>query len=203
MLQAPFPKLVLASESASRQALLAAAGLVFEMRPARIDEGEIKQSAKAEGMLAADCAILLADMKAARVARGVPDAVVIGADQLLVCEGHWFDKPRDRMEAASQLRSLMGRSHELVTAVVCYRGGERIWHHMARPRLMMRPLSDAFLSAYLDAEGERVGETVGGYRLEGLGVHLFERVEGEHSAILGLPMVPLLGFLRQHGCVLA
>jgi len=127
---------------------------------------------------------------------------VIGADQLLVYEDRWFDKPTDTAEARGHLQALRGRTHTLVTAVLCQRGEQRLWHHIARPRLTMRSFSDAFLAAYLLAEGLAVTGSVGGYRLEGLGVHLFDRVEGEHAAILGLPLLPLLGFLRQNGTVL-
>jgi len=117
----------------------------------------------------------------------------------LVCEDRWFDKPADMAEAAAQLRALRGRTHTLVTAILCQRGDQRLWHHIARPRLTMRGFSDAFLADYLQLEGMSVTTSVGAYRLEGPGVHLFDAVAGEHAAILGLPLLPLLGFLRQHG----
>jgi septum formation protein len=179
--------------------LLERAGLRFEVRAAHVDEAEVKRAARAEGASAADTAILLADLKAESVARRDPEALVIGSDQLLVCGTDWFDKPADLAAARAQLQALRGRRHELVTAVVCRRGGARIWHHVARPRLVMRNTSDTFLDAYLAAEGEEVTTTVGAYRLEGPGVQLFDAIEGEHAAILGLPLLPLLGFLRQHG----
>ncbi len=193
--------LILASQSAARIRLLRDAGLAVEARPARLDEDAIKQAARAEGIATAEAALILADAKADRIARTEPGALVIGADQILVCDGEWFDKPADREAAAAQLRSLRGRAHELVTAVVCHRHGGRIWHHVARPRLTMRAFSDAFLDAYLSAEGDAVLGSVGAYRLEGPGIHLFARVEGEFGAILGLPMIPLLDFLRGHGVV--
>ena len=146
--------------------------------------------------------MLLAEAKAARIARRHPGALVIGADQMLVCEGRWFDKPPDMATARAQLLALRGRPHELMTAMVCWRGGQRIWQHLARPRLVMREFSEAFLDAYLAAEGEAVLGSVGAYRLEGPGIQLFASVEGEHSAILGLPLLPLLGFLRQHGVLI-
>jgi septum formation protein len=127
---------------------------------------------------------------------------VIGCDQLLVCEGRPFDKPESLDAARAHLRALRGKRHDLVTATVAYRGGERVWGDVTVPRLTMRDFSDAFLEAYLTAEGEAVCASVGAYRVEGLGVHLFSRIEGEHSAILGLPMVPLLSFLRVHGLVI-
>jgi len=195
LIQAATPVLVLASQSAARATVLRAAGLAFEQRPARIDEAAIKASMR-DGS-ADECALMLAGLKAARI-RGT-DGLVIGADQLLVCDGEWFDKPTDLYAARSQLLQLRGRSHELVTAVVCHRDGQEIWRYATWPRLKMRTFSEAFLDAYLEAEGDAVLGSVGAYRLEGLGVHLFERIEGDHSAILGLPLLPLLGFLRQHG----
>jgi septum formation protein len=113
----------------------------------------------------------------------------------------WFDKPTDMDAARAQLLALRGKTHRLVTATVAWRGGERIWQDVTTPRLTMRNFSEAFLDAYLAAEGEVLLSSVGAYRLEAMGVHLFSRVEGEHSAILGLPLIPLLGFLRQHGVV--
>jgi septum formation protein len=203
VIQASTPRLVLASSSTSRAALLSAAGLAFEALPARVDEDAIKAAAQAEAISPADAAILLAEAKAERIARRDPEALVIGGDQLLVCEGRWFDKPTDRASAGAQLAALRGKRHELVNGTVCWRGGQRVWQDVTVARLTMRSFSDAFLEAYLDAEGEAVTRSVGGYRVEGLGVHLFARIEGEHSAILGLPLVPLLGFLRQHGVLLA
>lgn len=198
MIQAEAPRLVLASASASRKALLERAGLRFEAIPAHVDEAEVKRAAQSDALPPADAALLLADLKAQRVARRMPEALVIGSDQLLVCGETWFDKPADMAEARAHLLALRGRAHVLVTAIVCHRHGQRVWHHVAQPRLTMRTFSDAFLDAYLAAEGEALTTTVGAYRLEGLGVHLFDRVEGEHAAILGLPLLPLLGFLRQH-----
>lgn len=197
-LQSPSPRLILASQSPARAALLTAAGLRFETRPARIDEAEIKRSARAEGNSADNTALLLAELKAHRIARTNPDALIIAADQLLVCEDRWFDKPADLAEAAAQLRALRGHTHTLVTAVLCQRGEQRLWHHIARPRLTMRKFSDAFLDAYLAEEGTVLTTTVGSYRLEGRGAQLFDSVVGEHAAVLGLPLLPLLGFLRQH-----
>ncbi len=192
-------RLILASQSASRRALLEAAGLSFEAMPAAVDEAAIKESAKAEGMTPADAALLLADAKAARIARRHPEAVVIGADQLLVCEGEWFDKPADVQAARRQLERLRGRAHELVTAVVGWRAGQRAWQHIATPRLAMRDFSDAFLDAYLAREGAVVTQSVGAYRLEGPGIQLMRDIRGEHTAILGLPMLPLLAWLREQG----
>jgi septum formation protein len=202
MLQRPSPRLILASASSSRRALLAAAGLKFTIQPADIDEAEVKRAARAEGLGAREAALRLAAAKARRVAQDNPDALVIGADQILVCDGAWFDKPADAVAAREQLRALRGRSHALVTAVVCQVGQRQVWHHVAEPRLTMRDFSDDFLNAYLAAEGDDVTSTVGSYRLEGRGVHLFAEIDGEHSAVLGLPLLALLDYLRQHGVVL-
>ncbi len=199
MLQSAEPRLVLASASSARRALLIGAGLRFEAKAAAIDETAVKQSARADGMSADDTALLLAELKAARIASRDPEALVISCDQLLVCGDRWFDKPADVAGAREQLLALRGRPHTLVTAVLCMRDGRRIWHHVARPRLVMRPFSEEFLDAYLSEETEHVTHTVGAYRLEGPGVQLFDAVDGEYAAILGLPLLPLLGFLRQHG----
>ena len=196
------PRLILASASSARQSLLTRAGIAFEVQVSGVDEAEIKHSVRAEGMSADDTALLLAEMKTRRIARSNPDALIIGCDQMLVCDGRWFDKPVDLAEARSHLLALQGHTHTLVTAVICQIGEQRIWHHIAHPKLTMRRMSDAFLDAYLKAEGMVLTHTVGAYRLEALGAHLFDRIEGEHSAILGLPMLPLLGFLRQHGVLI-
>jgi septum formation protein len=199
MLQRPVPRLILASASASRRAVLEAAGLMFAVRPAPIDEAGPRRAARKRGESADEAALVLAGLKARHVALSDPDVLVIGADQILVCEDRWFDKPADAAAAAEQLRALRGRRHALATAVVCQQGNRPLWHHVARPSLAMREFSDAFLAAYLAAEGSAVTTTVGAYRLEGRGIHLFERIEGEHSAVLGLPLLELLGFLRRHG----
>lgn len=203
MIQRPDPPLVLASASAARRAVLQAAGLRFAVEAAAVDEAAIKESARAEGLSAADAASMLAEAKARRVVRRAgDDALVIGADQILVCDGAWFDKPADRAAARAHLLALRGATHELATALVCWRGGEQLWGHVEAPRLTMRAFSDAFLDAYLEAEGDAVLASVGAYRLEGLGAHLFASVRGEHAAVLGLPLLPLLGFLRGHGVLL-
>jgi septum formation protein len=199
MLQRSEPRLILASASLSRRCLLEAAGLQFTVVPAQVDEAQVKRAAQSGGMTAADTALALADRKASHVARRNTDALVIGADQILVCEAAWFDKPADHEAARGQLTTLRGRSHTLATGVVCHFGNRRVWHHLAAPILTMRHFSDKFLESYLRAEVEAVTSTVGAYRLEGLGVHLFERIEGDYAAILGLPMLPLLGFLRRFG----
>ena len=178
--------------------MLRAAGVTFEAIPAPVDEAAAKAAARADCASAGEAALLLAGLKAAAVARRQPAALVIGCDQILVCGGHWFDKPANLAAARIQLLALRGAEHVLETAIVCHRHGREIWRHLARPRLVMRDFSEAFLDAYLAAEGEAVLSSVGAYRLEGPGAMLFERVDGEHAAILGLPLLALLGFLRQH-----
>jgi len=202
-LQAAGPRLILASASNARRAVLEGAGLRFEALAAAVDEAAIKEAAQAEGIPPADAAMILAEAKAERIARRHPDAMVIGCDQLLVCGDCWFDKPADLAAARGHLLALRGRTHELVTAVVCHRHGQRIWQHVARPRLTMRSFSDAFLDTYLAIEATQVTQSVGAYRMEGPGAQLFSRVEGEHSAILGLPLLALLDFLRQHRVLMA
>jgi septum formation protein len=196
MLQSPTERIILASASPSRRSLLAAAGLVFEVCPADIDETTIKRQARSEGASAAMAALSLADRKAQVVALPVPEALVVGADQILVCEGAWFDKPSDVAATRTQLRALRGRSHVLATAVVCRRGGSHLWHTIATPHLSMRNFSDKFLDCYLATEADTITGSVGGYRLEGRGIQLFDAVEGDYTAVLGLPLPALLSFLR-------
>ena len=191
------PGLVLASASATRRALLAAAGLRFDAVATDLDEAAVKREARRRDAGAEDTALRLACLKAQRVDR--PDAVVLGCDQILVCDGTWYDKPANLTAARNQLLALRGRTHTLATAVVAIRGGAEIWRHVATPSLTMRAFSEACLDWYLAAEGEALLSSVGAYRLEGMGVQLFEAVAGEHSAILGLPMLPVLGFLRRCG----
>ncbi len=192
-------RLILASQSRYRLSLLQQAGVAAEAMPAHVDEAAVKAGARADGLSADEAALLLATLKAERVARRHPDDLVIGADQLLVCEGQWFDKPADLDAARAQLRASRARAHVLVTAVVCQRGGQRVWQHVARPRLTMRDFSEAFLAQYVALEGDVLTTTVGAYRVEGPGLQLFDAIEGEHAAVIGLPLLPLLGFLRQHG----
>ena len=198
-LQAAAPRLLLASGSASRRAVLQGAGLRFDVRVPEVDEGLLKHEAREAGRDAATTTLLLAAAKALPVARAEPDALVIGGDQILVCDGRWFDKPAHAAAAREQLAALRGRTHTLVTALLCCRGEQVLWRAVARPRLTMRDFSDAFLDTYLDLEAAQLTTTVGAYRLEGPGVQLFAAIEGEHAAILGLPLIDLLGFLRRHG----
>lgn len=199
--EAAGPDLVLASASGSRRRLLAAAGLAFEALAAGVDEAEVKESLRAEGAEPIQAAETLAELKAARISARRPGALVIGADQLLACEGRWYDKPADLALAAEQLLALSGRSHSLETAVCVVRDGTRLWHHNTVCRLTMRHFDRGFAERYLAAVGPAALESVGGYQLEGLGVQLFSRIEGDFFEILGLPLLPLLGFLRAQGVV--
>jgi septum formation protein len=190
--------LILASGSAARRRMLEDAGLSFAVEAPRTDEEAAKASFRAAGMKPRDQADALAELKALSVSRGRPD-FVIGADQMLAIEGDVLDKPKDVAEARAHLQRLRGKAHELITAAVVAREGAIIWRHIATPRLTMRPFSDAFLEDYMSRAGEATLRSVGAYQLEGLGAQLFERVEGDYFSVLGLPLLPLLAFLREHG----
>lgn len=192
------PAVVLASASAVRSGLLSAAGVPFTTAAAHVDEDEVKRAFRAEGAEAVDAATALAEMKARRIAAAHPGALVIGADQILTLGPDWFDKPADMDHARAHLRALGGQAHGLATAAVVVRDGERIWHHATTPRLVMRPLSDSFIDGYLARIGEEALTSVGAYQLEGLGAQLFARIDGDFFTILGLPLLPLLAFLREH-----
>jgi len=192
---------VLASASAARARLLEQAGLEVVRDPAGIDEAAVKASFRQEGLDAASCAAALAEAKAVRVSARHAEALVIGADQILVRDERWLDKPRDKAEARAQLASLRGARHELVTAVAVAQNGAAIWREVDSAFLYMRSFSDEFLSAYLATAGDEVLASVGAYQLESLGAQLFARIEGDYFTILGLPLLPLLEFLRGHGVV--
>jgi septum formation protein len=195
----PAPMLILASASPSRRQLLANAGLDFSIEPSGIDEDEVKRSLAAERASPQDVAETLAELKALRVSTRRPEAMVIGADSTLACNGRLFDKPPSLEAARKQLLALRGQTHELFSCVVVARGGARLWHWNERARLTMRPFTESFLDAYLAQTGEAVTSSVGAYQLEGLGAHLFSRVDGDYFTILGLPLLPLLSFLGGHG----
>lgn len=193
--------LLLASQSKVRRALLVAAGIPVEVLAADLDERttEAGASSSEPGAIAA----LLAREKARLVGRAHPGRLVLGADQMLALDGERFAKPPDRAAALAQLRALAGRVHALHSAAACVQDGAVIFEHVSVARLTMRTLSDQFLNAYLDAAGHAVTQSVGAYQLEGLGSQLFERVEGDYFAILGLPLLEVLHFLRQRGSLLA
>ena len=190
--------IVLASTSAARRAMLEAAGVGFEAVAANVDEDAAKASFRAQGVDARTLADALAELKAVRVSARRPADLVLGCDQTLALDdGTMLDQPGDAVGA--QLRALSGRTHTLNSAVVAAENGRAIWRHVGRTKLTMRPLSEAFIADYVAREGAAVAGCVGGYRIEGPGVQLFDAVAGDHFTILGLPLLPLLAWLRVRG----
>lgn len=194
-------RLILASASKSRANLMRDAGLGFEVVPAHVDEDSIKASMKAEGAAATDCARALAEFKAGTISQRYPEALVIGADQVLDCDTIWYDKPKDMAGARNHLVNLRGKTHTLSNCVAVALDGSPIWHHIALARLTMRRFSDAFLDEYLDAAGAAAMSSVGAYQLEGRGSQLFSKIDGDFFTILGLQLLELLAFLREHQVV--
>jgi septum formation protein len=196
--------LILASQSASRRAMLTAAAVPFEPMAAGVDEETLKAGLVAQGLKARDLADALAEMKATKLSRRFPTRLVLGCDSVVEeAGGALLDKAGSREEAAEQLGRLRGTTHKLASAAVICLGGAAIWRHVDVARLTMRTFSDAFLDSYLDAEWPAIGGCVGGYRLEGPGVQLFAKIEGSHFTILGLPLLPLLDYLRIRGEIAA
>jgi septum formation protein len=192
--------IVLASKSASRAAVLKAAGLTFAQVSPGVDEDAIKAGLRAEGASIAKQADLLAETKALKVSASHA-GVVLGCDQMLDLDGEAFDKVSTREEAREVLRRLRGKTHVLQSAIVACVEGAAVWRHLSQPRLRMRAFSDSFLETYLDAIGERAFESVGSYQVEGRGAQLFERIEGDHFSILGMPVLPLMQWLRDRGTI--
>lgn len=190
--------IVLASTSASRRAMLTAAGVAHEALPALVDEEAVKA---AIGEVAPrDLADALAEMKALKVSQRVPGTLVLGGDSVVAIEdGTLLDKPVDRADAEKHLRLLSGKRHDLYSAAVIAENGRAVWRHVDRARLWMRPLSDAFIAEYLDAEWPAISGCVGCYRVEGPGVQLFSRIAGSHYTILGMPLLNILDYLRTRG----
>ena len=193
--------LVLASKSAIRHAILRDAGIPVAVEPADIDERAIEQRSAKED--AGELAAVLAREKARTVAARLPGRLVLGADQTLALGERRFSKPADRAGARRQLAALRGRTHELHSAVALARGSSVLFEHREVARLTMRSFSDQFLEAYLDSAGAAVTASVGAYQLEKVGIQLFERIEGDHFVILGLPLVALLQYMRQAGWLAA
>lgn len=194
-------RIVLASRSGARADLMRGAGLAIHIDPANVDETAVKDSLRAEGATADRVAAALSDLKAEKISTRHPDALVVGADQTLDCNGVWFDKSPDLDHLRACLTALSGKKHSLFTGVSVFGGGRRLWGLVEPARVTVRTLSEDFILRYVAAAGEDALDCVGGYRLEGLGAQILARVEGDYFAVLGLPLLPLLGFLRHHGAI--
>ena len=192
------PDIILASGSASRRTLLAGAGVVARSIKPNVDESATKNAMRAENLSVRDQAMRLAEMKAMKISSREP-GLVIGGDQMLNLDGEAFDKPSTLEAAAVHLRKLSGKSHRLETAIVIAENGELIWRHLARPKLSVRTLTEKFITSYVDQCGEALLSTVGAYQLEGMGAQIFSKIEGDYFSILGLPLLPLLDYLRVRG----
>jgi septum formation protein len=193
-------RLVLASQSASRRAMLDAAGVPYEAIAARVDEESAKAGLRSDGIAPRDLADALAELKAVKVSGGMPDALVLGSDSLVAFEdGTMLDKPIDRDQAAAHLRLMSGKRHDLVSAAVIAEDGRPVWRVVDRAKMSVRPLSEGFIDQYLDLEWPAISACVGCYRIEGPGVQLFERIEGSQFTVLGMPLLPVLDYLRTRG----
>ncbi len=193
--------LILASTSVTRLKLLQDIFIPVDPVGPDINERGIEEILQAENTHPAQIALALADAKAREVAKNNAGRWIVAADQTLALGAEQFHKPNSIEQAGAQLKKLRGQTHQLHSAFVCYRGEERRFAHVETAQLTMREFSDTFLTSYLNAAGSRVTHSVGAYQIEGLGIHLFEKIEGNHSTILGLPLIPLLAFLRDAGLV--
>tara|TARA_R110002020_G_scaffold44911_4_gene128820 strand:+ start:1949 stop:2560 length:612 start_codon:yes stop_codon:yes gene_type:complete len=193
-------RLILASGSAIRAQILSEAGLTYEIISKPVDEAAIKHAMLAEGSRLRDIADALAEAKALRVSRTEP-GFVIGADQIMVMDDTLFDKPPSIDAARQRLKEMRGKTHKLMGAVVVCENGQAVWRHLSVTKLTVRKFSDAFLDKYIELEGDSLTKSVGAYRFEGPGAHLFSHVEGDFFSILGLPLLPLLDYLRTRGVV--
>lgn len=192
--------LILASQSLSRRAMLDAAGVAYEPIPARVDEEATKAALRGEGAAPRALADALAELKAVKVSQVIPGALVLGSDSLVALEdGSTLDKPASREQAAEHLRLMSGKRHDLVSAAVIAENGRPVWRVVDRARMFVRPLSDTFIEEYLDREWPAVAGCVGCYRIEGLGAQLFSRIEGSQFTVLGMPLLPVLDYLRTRG----
>lgn len=193
--------IILASGSPVRARLLVQAGVPHEVVVPRVDESALRDSLLADGAPHRSIADALAEMKALRIAEKRPGPLVLGADQVLTCEGELFAKPADRDAARAQLAALRGRSHQLITAVVAAEDGRAVWRHVETVTLHMRPVTDAYLDAYLDIAWPDVAGCVGCYKLEAQGIRLFTRIDGDFMSALGLPLLSVLSYLVTRGMV--
>lgn len=200
-LQRPELRLVLASASPARRRLLEAVGLVFEVRTSPVDEALVREGLKADGVGGDEAAVALASLKGERVAMTAGrDEIVLAGDQLLeTADGAWPDKPEDTAALEAQLARLSGTTHTLHTAAVLFRGGSRVWHHVASPKVTLRALSPDFIRRYVALAGEELLGCVGGYQIEGLGAHVLANIRGDAYAVEGLPLLPVLAALRAQG----
>ena len=195
------PAIILASQSASRRAMLDAAAVRYAVQPAHVDEAAMKVALLAENQTPRAIADALAELKAIKIARQNPESLVIGSDSVVSVDGRLFDKPEDRKDAIQHLQNFSGREMRLTSAVVVAEGGVPVWRHVEEARLLVRPLSEAFIETYLDTEWPAIAGCVGCFRIEGPGVQLFSSVRGDHFTILGMPLLPLLGYLRLRGAM--
>ena len=192
--------LILASQSASRRAMLDAAGVPHQAMAAGVDEESMKAGLRAEGHSARDLADALAELKATKLSRRHPTDMVLGCDSTVVLDdGTMLDKAESREEQRALLRAISGQRHRLYSAAVICEGGSPVWRHVDVAKMHVRTLSDAFIETYLDAEWPVIGGCVGGYRIEGPGIQLFAKIEGSQFTILGLPLLQLLDYLRTRG----
>jgi septum formation protein len=203
--QLPVDDLVLASASSIRAKILHDAGLGYRCYPVSIDEESVRSSASAEAVPVGDIAVMLAEMKAAAAVQcltletDLPPAYVLGCDQILACNEVIYSKPQGYAMAKAQLMALSGKTHQLFSAAVLYRNGARIWHHLAIAKITMRRLDEDFIESYLDRLGAAAFSSPASYQIENLGAQLLSRIDGCHFSILGLPLLELLGILREHG----
>jgi septum formation protein len=192
--------LILASQSPSRRAMLRAADVPFEAMSARVDEEAAKHALRAEGLSARDLADALAELKALRLSQSYPGRLVLGCDSTVALDdGSMIDKATDRVMLADQLRQMAGMTHSLYSAAVICESGKPVWRHVDRAKMTMRTMSANFILSYVEAEGDDLLNCVGGYKIEGRGAQLFARIDGSHFTIQGLPLLPLLDYLRVRG----
>ena len=196
-------ELILASASKTRAALLENAGISVQCDPAYIDEDEVKIALKAEGATAVQVAETLAELKAQSVSKRHPNKLVIGADQTLECDQKWFDKPENKQQARENLLFFRGKKHHLNAAICVVLNGQRLWHLNDPAEMHVRDFSDSWLDWYLDHVGDEICDSVGGYRLEGPGAQLFTAVRGDYFTVLGLPLLPLMAYLRNRETILS
>lgn len=195
-------QLILASTSVTRREMLARVGVNCDVMAPMVDEAAIKESLLAQGLGARDIADALAEAKAVKLSSKYPTALVIGADQTLeLDDGNMLDKPETPEQAITHLSQMSAKTHKLLSAAVVAEGGQPVWRFVATSRLLMRPLSPAFIADYVEQHWDNIRHSVGCYQIEGAGAQLFSHIKGTHYDIMGLPLLPLLGFLRERGIV--